>query len=173
MTSPMHSISESDFILGLVERAKSGAFILTIEALTNARARVNPYGQIFKRATVNGLANWIYRNAVNRQLLREDKPADFKPHPRQWGSRIQGTPLVLHAGETYLEIKVQHRLSCFYQRADGTPIAESLIADYLPPARNETGRQGTTTPVILRDYPIKNILSFTLDGDSFRILHPV
>lgn len=168
------TISEQQFIDGLTDRAKRGCFALTIETLTSIAARKtgNPYGLIFKRAKINGMANWIYENSVNAQRSREGITADFEAHPRNWGARIDGTPLIVHKGQMYLELKVQASLGYTYETADSTPLANALVEPFLPAKRDESGRQGTEKAVILRDYKICNILSATIDGQTYQIDHP-
>ena len=79
----------------------------------------NPFhGEIVKSCTINGLIGFVYRNAVNNQLGREDKELDFVPHNRTWGER-RGT-LVYHKGKVYVEIKAQSNSTPVYKYKDGT-----------------------------------------------------
>lgn len=54
-----------------------------------------PLAGLEKVAKVNGMINWHYGNAVNRQRLREEQPTDeagnvkeFVPQKRTWGKRL-------------------------------------------------------------------------------------
>lgn len=166
-------MTEQQFIDGLLDRSKQGAFAITIDTRTDARARKtdNPYGRIFKRSRVNGFANWIYGRSVNRQREREGLADDFDAMPRAWGARIEHTPLVFHAGKLYLELKVERSLAHSYETADGTALTQSQVASFLPAKRDDSGRQGVERTVILRDYAISSVVAVVMERQLFPISH--
>jgi len=158
-----------EFKSALLER--KGATFITIVAETDPRLnkRGNPYsGRVIKRSRVNGAINWIYGNGVNRQRIREGLEPDFTAHPRKWGERIKGTPFVEHKGRTYLELKVERVLGTEYL-LDGKPIDRSLIEEWLPKRKSESGRQEVEKAVILRDYELVNIRVVTFDGITIQV----
>jgi hypothetical protein len=163
-------------------RDRRGAFFVTVTAETDPRMRKtgNPYVGAVKRSVVNGLLNWIYENAVNRQRIRENQPFDgagevehFTPHPRKWGTRLKRadgtiTPLVEHKGQFYLELKVERSLGHEYRLA-GKVLDRSLVEPFLPD-REEGARQEVENPVILRDYSVENVQQITMDGIVYEIV---
>ncbi len=161
---------------------RKGAFFATIVAETDPRMRKtgNPYVGAMKISRVNGLFNWIYENAVNRQRIRENQPLDsagevehFTPEPRKWGTRLKRadgtvTPLVEHKGKHYLEMKVERSLGYEY-RLSGATLDPKAVEAFLP-ERKEGARQEVENPVILRDYAVDSIQQITLDGVVYEIV---
>jgi hypothetical protein len=139
-----------------------GAAIVTIHTDTEPAMNKtgNPYYGARKRSAVNGIINWIYESAVNRQRVREGLQPDFKAYPRKWGQRIKGTPLVEHNGNFYLEMKVQQSNCTYY--VGGTVIPSTEITPYLRPLSKS--RQGVQKEIILRDYALDNIKGITYAG---------
>lgn len=45
-----------------------------------------------------------YFEKVNEGLIAEDKAPDFEPKPRAWGVRVEGTPLIEHKENFYLDV---------------------------------------------------------------------
>ena len=151
--------------------ARKGASIITLTALTEPdwlplkETGPNPYrGLVKKRSTVNGMICWQYENAVNRQRVREGKEPDFEALPRQWGQRIHGTPWVTHKGKLYLELKLQQVLEVEYVDAETLELVPQAYNWVKRSAGNP--RQQLDNEIILRDYTVTNIMSFTYNGET-------
>lgn len=153
-----------------------GANFVTIETRTVPKllarhpisGEANPFrGNIVKVAIVNGVINWVYERAVNRQRTREELTADFQAMPRKWGHRMAGTPLVEHNGQYYLELKVERSIDYRYEAMDRTPLDKAAVNQYLTPP--SASRQGVEKTIILRDYKIDNITRIKYRGQEFRI----
>lgn len=144
-----------------------GSAIVTLDTETKPEMpkRGNPYASAVKCSKVNGIINWIYTLAVNRQRVREELVPDFKAFPRVWGQRIRGTPLVEHNGKYYLEMKVQGA-TCHY-RIGNVEVSHADIAPWLRPY--QPTRQGVSKEVILRDYALENIRAITCDSQTYEI----
>ena len=128
----------------------------------------NPFhGEIVKSCTINGLIGFVYRNAVNNQLGREDKELDFVPHNRTWGER-RGT-LVYHKGKVYVEIKAQSNSTPVYKYKDGTEIDKSLLEPFMPKKSAPHTQSSLEKKVILRDINIDNILSVRMLGQEYLV----
>lgn len=147
---------------------KKGARIVSFiaETVPDMRKTGNPFiGKVKKVSHVNGLINWIYSNAVNRQREREEKVPDFVPLRRSWGERLRGRPFVAHKGRLYLEVKVQKSIKHEYF-IDGKPATEQEqeeIKSFLS-KKEEGTRQQLDNPVILRDYKLENIKQVSIDN---------
>lgn len=157
-------------------KARKGATIVTIVAETepDLRKTGNPYIGCKKISRVNGVINWIYENAVNRQREREGQPVNadgyiehFESLPRKWGQRIHGTPFVEHKDNTYLELKVERSLGHEY-RHNGETLTDEQVAPFLP-KKKEGERQKVDKPVILRDYNLTNIVQISVGGEVYDI----
>lgn len=156
--------------------SRKGANFVSFESETDARLRKtgNPFGEVRKTSKVNGMINWVYANAVNRQRSREGQPVGedgevehFEPKPRKWGTRIKGTPFVENNGKLYVEIKVERTLSKpTYRDADGNVLTAEQVAPFLP-KRKKNARQGVDKEVILRDYSMDNIRRIKVNGETF------
>lgn len=146
-----------------------GATPVTITSKTEVRVPKScQYHGTTKISKVNGLANFHYEAAVNRQLTREDKSADFEAMPRQWGERLVRpdgtlTPIVQHKGANYLELKVQNSLESKYVFND-KELDKDVITPFLP---KSVSRQGTDKEVIVRDYKLESVLEATINGELY------
>lgn len=129
----------------------------------------NPYyRRTIKVSRRNVTLNYIYGNAVNRQRVREGSDPDFVPQPRRWGRRIEGTTLVEHRGEYYLEIKVERVLSYHYE-VDGLPVENATIEPFLKD-KGEGDRQELIKPVIHRDPKIANVAEITIGKSHYVVV---
>lgn len=149
-------------------RQVRGAKVVTITAKTDARIKKSSEprfgGPVYKLSRVNGMINWSYEAAVNRQRDREGKATDFESHPRQWGTRLDGTPFVAHNGLLYLELKIEKSVDePSYVDVDGNEIALANIQPHLP-QRSSSSRQEVDKEIILRDYKMDSITSITFNG---------
>jgi hypothetical protein len=183
MSIPFRPIQPREFVpvceLGKLLESRKGAYPITITAFTQVdmnktidRKAPNPYyNRVTKRAKVNGMANWVYANSVNRQLEREGKEADFVPHARRWGVRLPNSPLVFHEvkHEWYLELKVEKSLLHYYF-LDGQPISDEQVKPYLKPKGKS--RQGVDKEIILRDYALANIEEVCMNGVIYEVTKP-
>jgi len=140
-----------------------GATAVTIVARTMPKGAKPP---VFKVSRVNGMIGWNYANSVNNQLAREGKATVFVARPRAWGTRIEGTPLVEHKGEYYLEFKVEKSLDYRFEDENGNEINEKTVS-LLPSRKPQT--QGTEKEIILRDYKVSSIVSITYKGVCYLI----
>lgn len=107
-----------------------------------------------------------YEDSVNKQRAREHNgPIEtlehFEAKPRSWGVHVEDTSFVVHTkkGESiqriYLEVRVIRSLATTYF-IDGQPVAKETAEALLHPNR-ESGRQGTSKAIILRDYEVGNL----------------
>jgi hypothetical protein len=162
--------------------SRKGASFITFTAITEPNWKAlketgpNPYkGKVRKRCKINGVINWAYETAVNKQRVREGSEPDFDALPRAWGIRVHGTPWVTHKEKTYLELKCQNVYEVEYldENGDVLPDTDVLDADlnvvkhsvyfYVKPSAGND-RQQLDREVILRDYTLENIKEFTWNG---------
>lgn len=167
----------------LEARSKRGAFIVSFVAITvpqmvkkhRETGEVNPFSSVKKRTYINGVLNFNYRNAVNRQRQREELIANFEPLPRAWGDRVDGTPFVVHVPKgqdtpvVYLEVKVQRLLATEYVDDLGRKMDSEALRPYLKDRPIEGERQGVEHAVVLRDYKLSNIESIAIDGNWYNV----
>ncbi len=170
-----------------------GAKPVTITARTVPKligGKSNPLAGMEKVATVNGIINFCYENAVNSQRAREAEEIEdvelFEALPRTWGSRLftdnnRMIPLVdkvkhdnpyltfedvkkIPTEQLLLELKVQKSLEHnYYLNEEVIPneVAEEQV--YQSPG----SRQGVKKEVLLRDYYLTNIEQVVMDGNTF------
>jgi len=173
-TSTVQAMTEVQ--LAAMLTANKGASIVTIVTMTDPTMRKtgNPFvGNVKKVSRVNGMIGWSYENAVNNQLAREDKTAEFVAKPRKWGTRLNGTPLVEHKGNFYLEMKVERSLGYRYEDLQGNPLDDATMAQVkaFMPIKAKPQTQGTDKEIILRDYRLSSILSITYKGTCYLVTH--
>jgi len=132
------------------------------------KPKSNPLaGRVKKLSRVNVCLNFHYEKAVNRQLTREGKDADFVVQPRKWGERIQGTPLVEHKGKLYVEAMVQKVYHTHFT-LDGKLVDKAKIAEHLRPSSTPQN-QGVDKAIIIRDYSLANIRRVHLGGNKINV----
>jgi hypothetical protein len=165
------TVAELEAILA----SRKGATIATIVAETEPTMKKtnNPFVGATKISRVNGMINWHYENAVNKQREKEGHEEVFFSAPRQWGERIKRedgtlTPLVRHKGKAYLELKVQNSLGYEY-RHNGAVVPAEMINPFLP-QKKEGARQEVEKIIVLRDYALENIRQIVLDGQTIDIV---
>lgn len=139
---------------------------------------LNPYYKnLIKRAKVAGIVNWIYQNEVNLQRIREGKIPDFEAEPRRWGDRLQNSPFVVYlknrqkSPDFYLEMQIKKIKNLQYFYSEGkhkSRLDYDEIAPFLVPP-NEPIKQQLDSPVILRDYNIKNIRTISFLGEVYKV----
>jgi hypothetical protein len=170
----MPTISQTELESKL--RAIKGTTIVTVTTFTTksmnkkVNGEINPYhGRVQTRARNNCMIGFIYTNSVNNQREREGNDEEFVAHPRKWGVRVQGTPLVEHKGNVYLECKVQKNLSTQYF-VDGEEVDRSVVEPWFT-KRKDSGRQEVENPVILMDPMLSNIEQIAMFGETYTVIH--
>ena len=153
-----------------------GAGFVTIQTQTEPDLTAEGkalFGKVVKLARVNGVINWQYQKAVNRQREREGKTPDFKALERKWGKRLNGLPFVVHYAaprrkgdafepRMYLEMKVEKSLGHEYYDEQGHWLPKDKVAEYLRP--NGKSRQEVDKEIVLRDYNVQNITGMKING---------
>lgn len=146
-----------------------GATPATFEAVTSVKMNKtnNPYfDRVQKKQKSNVFINFNYANAVNKQLTKEGKEADFVPQPRKWGVHVPGTPLVLHKNAYYLEARFLNNEPKTEYLLDGQPVDKAIFETYLP-GKKEVKSQGTDKEIIIRDFKIESMRSITFGGKTY------
>lgn len=169
MTERPITITLQQFANIVLER--KGAQIVTLTTATEPRLkRSNPFGPITKISVVNGVINFNYQNAVNKQREREDKETDFVSQPRTWGQKIAHTPFIEHNGKYYLTIKVEKTQSPTYVDSNGHEINVSDLIPHMY-AQSESSRQDVEKEIITRDYCMSNVTMVTMNSVTYQIVN--
>jgi hypothetical protein len=148
-----------------------GATMVTVTAVTepNMKKTNNPYLGVKKITTMNCTINFIYANSVNNQRAKEGSTTDFTPYPRKWGHRIQGTPLIEHKGEYYLEVKPNGKPQDVTYSLNGTIIPVETLKPFLYENKSNAAHQGVDKEIIVRDIKLSNISQIQMKGDLLLI----
>lgn len=171
------TVEELKEILLQSKEQRLGARPVTIRYFTNPKLlrTDNPFWDkesktwsLFKIGRINGMVNWSYQRSVNRQREREDKETDFESKPRVWGTRIQGTPLIEHKGNYYIEVKVERNLETLYVDEEGNKVEKSEFAEFIPD-RKKSSRQKVDKEIILRDINLENIIEISYNNNKYKI----
>jgi hypothetical protein len=146
--------------------------------------------ELMKISHINGIVNFKYAEAVNRQRLREAEetakklgllkitiPEIFIAKPRKWGTKLEGTPFISHVlkntGEhkLYLEIKIERSINhLYYQPSQKKIIDDKIVEPYLREKSDSNKiNQEVEKEIILRDYNVKNIICIVIDGQGYFI----
>ena len=159
-----------DFLTNLM--MTSGAKVVTILAETDPSMRKtgNPFiGRVRKVTLANVSIGFVYANSVNRARVKEGVEPDFTPAPRKWGVRINGTPLVEHKGQYYLEVRWLRTMSSFLTLDREEVKDEETLADiksFIPTKSSNAEHQGLEDEIILRDYKLESIRALIYGGET-------
>ena len=157
----------------------NGATFVGLDALTTEKlsgGKQNPMQGLVQKSNVgnsvmvfqNKSSNG-YENMVRRRLLAEGKDPDtFELKPRKWGVRIEGTPLVLHEGNYYLEVIFLVAGTVTYLH-NGKPIRKDLI-EGLKTDSEEGTQGGLNNKVIIRTYKLESITRLTINKEVYLII---
>lgn len=176
MTATIDAIELHNLLTG------KGAQMVTFTAVTCPKVKggkKSPFYGVRKRAKVNGVVNWIYANAVNRQRTKENQPLNdngevenFVPDPRAWGERVHQTAFVRHVKDgtpkVYIEFKFQRSVQREYFM-DGKLIPNEEVEPYLYHNEKEGARQEIENVVILRDYQLSNLEQIQIGGQIYDV----
>lgn len=154
----------------------NGATFISFDSLTDVPllgGMKNPMKDRVKKRTIGNVVMVFtnknsngYDNMVRRRLEQEGKdPDSFKLGERKFGTRVEGTPIIEHGEEKYLEvIFLKAGKSCY--ELDGSEIADHAIIGLNP--TNATGEQGgLEKKVIIRTFKFSSIIGLTVDKQRF------
>tara|TARA_Y100000310_G_scaffold255407_1_gene262842 strand:+ start:2566 stop:3114 length:549 start_codon:yes stop_codon:yes gene_type:complete len=144
----------------------------SIKALTDARLLKtdNPVPDALKYAEVQiNWGIWNYSNSLYSMASREGKEIVFDIKPRQWGERMDGTPLVRHLGKYYLEAKCERVLEMDYYNQEGDKLDKEEMSQFLPKRKKSSTQAKLDGEVVLRDYSLDNLLVFRGGTKKFLI----
>jgi len=157
-----HQVATSNDLLDFLINHRGHGFG-TIKALTDARLLKtdNPVPDALKYAEVQiNWGIWNYSNSLYSMASREGKEIVFDIKPRQWGERMDGTPLVHHRGKYYLEAKCENVLEMDYYTQDGDKLNKEVMSEFLPKRNKSSTQAKLDGEVVLRDYSLDNLLVF-------------
>jgi len=172
----MPEMSAQEFVNMLIER--HGATALTLHSTTDQRSKLKVawYKQegateVFKQSRTNGMINYRYEDAVNRQREREGKEASFQAEPRTWGIRVPFTPFVTHNGFLYVTMKVQSAKTPKYVDGPGEDANEidKPAAEFWRASGNSS-RQEVDNQIIHREFRVDHLTAVTVRSQTFKIV---
>ena len=111
-------------------------------------------GKVTKRSLVYGTVNRDYAATMNEARVAKGFPADFVAKPRPWGERLEGTCVIEHKGESYLEVFVDNALTVYLDQA-GLVVSHELLEPWLRPRAASDG-------VVVRCYKLANVSAFVV-----------
>lgn len=176
----MKTITHSELVEMIKER--HGALLIGIEALTDARARKNPYGKIYKKVRAVGTVGANYERAVNRELAAIGQMPIFEAQPLPWGKWLVVNKIIENKGELYLRTQTtstQRRKSpakvLRYRSANDHTLTPKQVLKYLPGAveaftQTEAGLEDVEQQVWVRNYKFSSLLRIRINGQTFRVL---
>ena len=144
----MNTITREELKEALAEQGNKVQFI-GMDVSTYPRIKKG-YAVVRKECTVAGRAGARLKEALN---------------PRTWGERLEGTPLVAHKGNFYLEIDVTSvKDEKFYDVEDETEITKDQAV-----ARGMREREILKNEQNMRDYKLGSINVIRMDKNEYEI----
>ena len=107
-----------------------------------------------------------YAGLVNDQLRAEGKRDTFVAQPPRWGQRIDGTPIVEHEGDKYVEVVIASPGVVSYE-LDGQPIDRSMIVG-LPPEPQAPQQGGVDNHIALKRYGLESVERMRIKGRTVK-----
>jgi len=157
--------------------AQRGATILSFTARTDARLKKTgcPYKGVQKVAKVNALVNFHYDEGVLRRLAKEGRSADEFRQGSSWHTPIlRGdgslTPFCQHktAGGLYLRVMALKTLEESYETEDGQVLTRADVEPWLSKECHYEN-QGLDAPLVFKTYAVANILTITVEGQTYHV----
>lgn len=112
----------------------------------------SPYYGVRKRATVKALLNYNYVEQM-RRLDQEFEPSE---DGAAWGERVEGTPLIEHRENRYLDCWIVESLGHSYYWPETGKAASTLKVEAELPDKNGDSK--------VRRYKLESVTSYELDG---------
>ena len=150
---------------------------VTILARTDARAKKNPFGRIFKVRLVNGMVGFSYTHGVERRLAKEGKPKeDFTPG-ESWHMPVEFeghlTPLCIHKEKRekiYLRLMVNKGLGePLYFDEHGEELPKEQVKPYLP-KKSSYDNQGLDNPLEFKVFELDNIVEISVENEKYKVI---
>lgn len=173
----MQAITRDELIGKLL--GTSGATFATITATTDARAKKtgNPFGKIFKEATVNGCLNFHYDAGVERRLAKEGKTADEFKKGESWHEPVLQdgnlTPLCQHKtdkSKVYVRFMLVQKVGeTIYREENGREIPADQVKPFLPKPSGYAN-QGLDNPLVILTYDLDNVDQLTIGGETYKLV---
>lgn len=156
-----------------------GAKAIGITAFTDQKARKkgNPFGDIWKLSTVQGMVNFHYDAGVLRRLASEGKDESEFQKGETWHRPILDasgrlTPLCRHADESrddlYLRFMFISNTVRKYVNSGGAEI-DATLAEQFTRKRSTYDNQGLDRPLVFLVYALSSIVELSVDG--IRYIH--
>ena len=177
------SSQELSNILKTVKGSSVCTMELTTKVKTNKKGRINklPFtetfeGDVFRTYKEYGNFNINYENAVNNQLVRENKDNNFVSNSLPWGEWYSPNKVIAHKNEFYLRYytgmnansKADKQEIYHYENGQElTALEVSRLSEYLPPKRTTSGTQGTTKEITPRVVKMNGVNKLTLGGVTY------
>ncbi len=172
-------VTREEILSILLESDFHGNTFIGIDTLSNVKLKGGKGNEMQGRVTkkVEGSSCQIFQNKtksgygamVQRRLDKEGKKVEFKLQPRTWGTRIEGTPVIEHKGQHYLEVIFIKSGEVSYL-LDGKPIDKNEVVGL--PESSKGGLQGGLSEenkVIIRTYKLNSIYRLTMNGITYLI----
>jgi hypothetical protein len=162
-----------------------GASFVSVTTETMPRVSKSHKGRIKRIAVRPGMIGASYENAVQNRRISEDHVGAMEGVKFDALSLWNGagehvsTALVRHrtTGRLYMVLYPKHNtdgdvcVSDSQWMLDGQPVSLEAIKDYLPAHKEGSERQETARPVPWRVIGLDGIVSLTVNGDTYTIVH--
>ena len=166
--------------LELVEKLQgvSSTFV-GLETLTDARARKNPFGRIFKKTRLVASIGGEYQRSVNREAERQDGKPQFKAESLPYGQWSAKNKVIEHNGEFQLRVlatpgkRMRQPAKVQFYDCAGNLLDFNSIKPFLSPARESIKQQVTTginKTVWVRNYAFKSIKRIRINGTTYNLI---
>lgn len=173
------TLSELSLILQRIDGSRATFANFVIETDAKLKKTGNPYNgeSVRKVSKYNVQLNFNYTNAVNNQLEREGKEANFEAqenwHTKKYDS-FNGCVAMKMEGnqrQEYLffrKLDVQ-RIGFMMNDKVATPEQSEIIKVFLP-AKSAPKNQGTDKPIEVQTVKLQNIKLLSLEGEFYEVI---
>ena len=131
------------------------------KALDMYKAGNKYYGRVEVVQNLRGQINVNYAKSVRNATGDES----FTAAKRTWGVRVEGTPLVEHAGKSYIEVKCEGRPGKTTYFLDGVQVKDQTVIDEILSFKKKSRPEA----VVIRDIPLINLLRLRMNKTTYRV----
>ena len=121
--------------------------VITISTDARMRKKDNPFSNVIKVQTLRCSVNFDYERVMSKEH------GSWVVENRKWGKHVEGTCLIEHKGQRYVQVHVLEIGDPMYAH-DGKRIPAELLLPYLYPSSESA----------VRDIKVSNIASLGING---------
>jgi len=152
-------------LIGLLKGLHRRGIMVTVYTETIPKLKAGAPDEIIKQSQINGILGFNYEGVVNKRREKEGLVTEkFVAQSLPWGQHIEGTPLIEHKGDLYLQIMINN------EKVDYVRKGEFIDIDKFLPKTKVQLNQELLKPVTIKTPAVKNIKALAFNGKFYEVV---